>query len=210
MNEQTLKPTKRRHGERGPGKRRPPIKMWNMTGRMERGAALVAADELTDVEIAEKIGVHRTTLEKWKTVPAFVQRCLELRRQMRDQILREGIASRVERIKALMDRWMRMRQIIADREKEFAGIPVARTGLMIREYKSVGNQIRDIFILDAGLLKELRDHEKQAAQELGQWTEHVSITDLQTARKELAELIGVPEDQLPLPEPNVGSEPTMH
>ena len=64
MSEQTLKPTKRRHGDRGPRKRRPPIKMWSMTGRMERRAALVAADELTDVEIAERIGVHRTTLEK--------------------------------------------------------------------------------------------------------------------------------------------------
>ncbi|HSQ04872.1 MAG TPA: hypothetical protein VLN59_12595 [Burkholderiales bacterium] len=87
-------------------------------------------------------------------MPAFVERALELRRQMRDEILREGIASRVERVRA----WI-------------AGCACARS-----------SQIKYEFRLDSALLKELCEHEKQAAQELGQWTEHVTLGDLRTAR----------------------------
>lgn len=38
------------------------------------------------------------------------------------------------------------------------------------------NEIVYEYELDTGLLKELREHEKQAAQELGQWTERKDIT----------------------------------
>jgi hypothetical protein len=53
--------------------------------------------------------------------------------------------------------------------------PGADKGLLARSYKQLGSgedaTIVEEYAVDGVLLKELREHEKQAAQELGQWSE---------------------------------------
>jgi hypothetical protein len=53
------------------------------------------------------------------------------------------------------------------------------TGLLVRTVKSVGKgndaELIDLYEVDTGLLREIREFSKQAAQELGQWTDHASI-----------------------------------
>lgn len=52
-----------------------------------------------------------------------------------------------------------------------------KTGLIVHNVKGVGKgddfQLIDLYEVDTGLLREMREHEKQAAQELGDWTERV-------------------------------------
>lgn len=54
-------------------------------------------------------------------------------------------------------------------------VPGGKTGLLVREIKSIGAgpNSREVeeYKVDTGLLKELREHERQAAIELGQWQE---------------------------------------
>ena len=50
----------------------------------------------------------------------------------------------------------------------------------------------EVASLDVGLLKELREHEKQAAQELGQWTEKRELTGKDGGPIEIAS----PRDEL--------------
>ena len=102
------------------------------------------------------------------------------------------IAIREKRVAELDDRHRRMRLIIDERGVEMAGcaycgkpkedhpvvlspdricerfmaIAGGASGLLSRDFKADGHQV---FRVDTGLLSELREHEKQAAQELGQW-----------------------------------------
>lgn len=169
---------------------------FRWSGKTEMAAMLVAQDTLTDKQIAAECGVVERTLERWKLDPEFRARVQEHRDAFREQIRSEGIANRQNRVDALNDRWGRMRQVIEARAEEHADVPGGDTGLLVRQAKLVkvyetagappadqsdaeGEVLysgkRDVIVyeyaVDTSLLKELREHEKQAAQELGQWTE---------------------------------------
>ena len=155
---------------------------WKWTTRRERAAQLVADDQLTDTEIALQCGVTQRQLERWKKVPEFQERVAAIVEAERQAILAKGIAEKRNRVDALNDRWQRMRQVIDERaeDPDMAKVPGGRTGLLVREFKQIGTgpdaTMVEEFHLDAALLKESREHEKQAAQELGQWTEKRELT----------------------------------
>lgn len=166
---------------------------FEWTGRADRAALLVAKDEQTDDAIAGEIKITRRTLERWKLSPEFSGRVQEHRDLWRAEIKAKGIADRQNRIDALNDRHERMQRVIESRAEMHADVPGGDTGLLVRQAKLVkvydakgspdgddeGETLysakRDIIVyeyaVDTSLLKEMREHEKQAAQDLGQWTE---------------------------------------
>ena len=152
----------------------PPFRWSN---RSELAAQLVAADDLTNDQIAERCGVSRPALQKWKTRPEFMARVDEHLEAYRQAVLRHGVAFLERRVAALDERWRGMRRIIDERAASpvMQGVPGGTTGLLVHTAKGLGGgesfRVVDEFTLDCGLLRELREHEKQAAQELGQWTE---------------------------------------
>ena len=86
------------------------------------------------------------------------------------------ISSRNARVQALQNRWDRMREglnlLLAERGADMAEVPGGSSGLLTVDYR--GNQAMPVYKVDTGLLSllsELRALEKQAAEELGQWTE---------------------------------------
>lgn len=100
----------------------------------------------------------------------------------RTAILEQGISVKQSRIDALNDRWERMKQVIVERavDPNMQHVPGGKTGLLVHQQKAIGAgpsmQIIDEYNVDTGLLKEMREHEKQAAQEMGQWTEKLNLT----------------------------------
>jgi hypothetical protein len=78
------------------------------------------------------------------------------------------ISSRNARVRALQNRWDRMRQVIEQRaaSPDFAKVPGGPTGLLFRDLRCKDTPV---YKIDTGLLAELRAHEQQAAQELNQW-----------------------------------------
>ena len=150
---------------------------FRWSNRSDLAAGLVARDELTNAEIAGRVGVSRATLDRWKGHPDFKARVDDHLETFRRAVLRYGVAVLERRVAALDDRWRRMLRIIAERaeDPEMQNVPGGSTGLLVRIVKggAGGEGIKPIcqFELDTGLLRELREHEKQAAQELGQWTE---------------------------------------
>lgn len=142
----------------------------------ERAALMVAEDRLTDELIAGDLGIDRSTLHRWKTDPAFSARVDEIKRELREKIVALGIAERQNRIDAYNDRWRRMQQVIEQRAKAYKTVTVGgNTGLIVKQVKGIGKgedfQVVEEYAVDTGLLKEMREHEKQAAIELGDWTE---------------------------------------
>jgi hypothetical protein len=147
------------------------------TGRKAEAAALAAADDLTNEEQAARLGVARKTLDRWKAHPEFKARVAGLVAALEAAAADRGIARRLRRVQALQERWEKMQAVIAERaaDPDLADAPGGRTGLVVRQEKVIGGgdnaeRVTE-YAVDVGLLKELRAHEQQAAQELGQWAE---------------------------------------
>jgi hypothetical protein len=124
---------------------------WDNT--KEQAAQLFADGELTDCEIAEKLSISRMTLYRWRQVKEFADRVEEHLETFRQEVRRLGLASRERRVRAVNTRWNKVSKIV--------------------EAQGDGP--------DPALLKELRELEKQAAQELGQWSEKHEIEQVTKA-----------------------------
>lgn len=155
---------------------------FRWTGERSLAASLVAEDELTDPEIAARCGIERTTLWRWKLHPVFAAKVADLAKEMGDRSARYAIARKTRRILGLDDRRERMLKVIEERgaDPSMQSVPGGQTGLLVRTVKSIGggDNAREVteYAVDTALLKELREVEKLAAQELGQLTEHVELT----------------------------------
>lgn len=145
-------------------------------------AVLLAENDLSDQAIAERVGVGRMTLFRWRQHPEFAARIAEHVAEFEAATLRYEIAKRRRRVAALQGRWDKLHAIIEQRAERYGGAaPGSDTGLLVRQYKSIRSGTSKLgdpeyetvedWALDATLLKELREHEKQAAQEVGQWDE---------------------------------------
>lgn len=180
----------------------PPAGSEPLTGRDERIAFFVADDDLSDAEIAQQTGVSERTLYRLKRRPDFAARVLHLREEIRAEIRARGIAVKENRVRALHRRARRLERVIAERaaaaEREelaaapegwhpplvlpvpAAPVPGFRSGALARDYKSLGSgdqqRIVPVYEFDAALWRELREIEKQAAQEMGQWVSKEEVT----------------------------------
>lgn len=149
-----------------------------------KAAQLVALDALTDEEIAAQVGISRSTLKRWKAEPEFMADVESFLEAFRAKVRRQGIAILERRVQSLNNRWRRLEEVMRARAEDpsMQHVPGGNTGLLVRTYKQIGSgesaQIMEEYEVDAALLREFREHEKQAAQELGQWIdkkEHAGV-----------------------------------
>lgn len=168
-----------------------PVAVQNGTKR-QRAAILLAEDDLTDEQIAEVLNIGRTTLSRWKTDPEFNAAVGDYRGKIIADALRLPIAKKHERVKVLNDLHTRSLRVIADRAERHveelddpdSAINATRrifgtdtpaeaaTGLLVRQESVNASGMKTVnWAVDTGLMKEIRDLHKQAAQELGQWVE---------------------------------------
>ena len=130
-------------------------------------------------------------------------RVAELTTELSADLVAAEISDRNARIQALQERWTRLRanldKVLEERGAEMAGVvPGGSTGLLMRDYKGGKDASTPVYRLDPGvvaLLAELRAHEKQAAEELGQWVEKReetstvdSVAILNEGRQRVAEM----------------------
>ena len=152
-------------------------KPFRWDSRKETAAALLAEDHLADEQIAAASGCSRPTLVRWKTAPEFAARIQEIARRLGDLAMRHAIARKHKRVGRLQDRWDRMQRVVEERaaDPEMRDVPGGATGLLVKTIKQIGSgdAAREVeeYAVDTGLLKEEREYAKQAALELGQWTE---------------------------------------
>lgn len=157
------------------------MSVFTITKKHEEAAQLLASGELTDTEIAERLDVTRQTIWYWKKNPEFAALIDEHLDRFREEVLRRGLANRMRRVKAQNDRWNRLQRIIEERadHADYANAPGGRTGLLARTVKMIGSgenaTVIEEFAVDVGLAKLLLEHEKQAAQELGQWIDKQEV-----------------------------------
>jgi hypothetical protein len=147
-----------------------------------QAAYLLAEDELTDEQIAAKVGVHRATLARWKEWPDFLAKVKEAVAELGEVAQRYALGRRAFRVRCLTDRAQRLRRVIEQRaaDPSMRGVPGGDTGLVVRQVKGIGKgqyfRVVEEYAVDTALLHELRETERQAAQELGQWSEKRETT----------------------------------
>ena len=154
---------------------------WKWTRQRAKAAKLAAEDTLTNDQIAAVVGITRQGVDKWRRAPEFQARVAEIIAAYADAIKDEGIANLLNRVASYNDIWHKMQTVIAERadSSEMQAVPGGKTGLLVHTYKMAGGKepvVMDEYAVDTGLLAEMRAHAKQAAQELGQWTEKKELT----------------------------------
>jgi hypothetical protein len=145
-------------------------------------AFLLADDALSDEEVAAAVKCSRSQLARWNRHPQFAARVTEIRDGLTDLLSRHEIARKHWRVRQLNSRWKALERIIERRaaNPEIRALPGGDTGLIVRQRKMLGTGDNAVPIveaaLDTGLLKEMRELEKQAAIECGQWVEKQDLT----------------------------------
>jgi hypothetical protein len=154
---------------------------FSWTGQKEKAAVLLAQNDKTDEVIAKDVGVSLSALAKWKVFPQFSERVKSLTGDIRRAVRSHGISVIENRVIGLQRRRDKMLKIIEERGEspEMQDVPGGKSGMLVHNVKSVGSGAEaervDLYEFDASLLKELREHEKQAAQELGQWEDKINL-----------------------------------
>lgn len=140
-----------------------------------KAVPLVALDEQSDEAIASELGITTRTLRNWKRQPAFEERVQLLRDEFAAVVRREAILTVEGRVAEYASRHERMRSVIDRRAAAGGSAPGAETGLLVQSFKAIGSgesaYAQAEWSVDTGLLREMRELEKQAAQDLGQWAE---------------------------------------
>jgi phage terminase small subunit len=100
--------------------------------------------------------------------------------EWRDEIKSHAITLQEYRIARIADLEQRCALIIAERADEMAGeAPGGASGLLVRQKKVIRSgddvTIEYQYVVDTGLIKELRELLKHAAIETGQWTENKNV-----------------------------------
>jgi hypothetical protein len=151
--------------------------------RRQRAALELAQAWIPDELIAKHAHVSRRQFARWKEHPAFQARVAEHQRLFDEHIKEKGLADRQNRVAAMNGRWLELQRVVMERaaDPQMQSVPGGTTGLLVHQTKMIGQgtnaTLIDEYAVDTGLLKELRDLEKQAAQDLGQWVERRSVNE---------------------------------
>lgn len=154
-----------------PKKARQKLAGFKWDERRTKAAQLVAEGQKTNEEIAKACGVARQTFDLWNADKTFSARVQQIVQATAAALLKDGIRVKENRVSNLQSRVDKMLALIEARGVEMKDeIAGGETGLLVRDYKGKDADI-PVYKFDAAVVKELREHEKQAAIELGQWTE---------------------------------------
>lgn len=168
---------------------------WTATRR--KAAVLVAADDLTNGEIAAQLGIAPSTLSSWKARSEFMAEVGDHIGQLQAAMLRYRIAKKRERLKVLDRLHEKLLTVVEERAEDMAGdAPGTGTGMVVKQIKSIGvgpnTQIIEEYAVDNATARQIMALQEQAAKELGQWVERTATEDL----TRIVEIVGVPADAL--------------
>lgn len=166
------------------------MKAFSWTAPRTRAALLLAEDSLSDEGIANTVGVSAVTLWRWKQHPEFTARIAEHVEALDRAVSRYRIAKRRERVRILDQQQSRLLELQDARAVKYADdVPGGETGLMIPQVKIGGGGPDGPVVVTEwvrdDVSPEIRALQKQAAMELGQWSEKSSVDHSGSIRREI-------------------------
>ncbi|HUV68967.1 MAG TPA: hypothetical protein VMW15_04840 [Terracidiphilus sp.] len=136
-------------------------------------ARLAYSGNLTDEQIAQRVQRSRKTVNTWKQSDIYKRETARLAEIARTQNANVLLRNRDYRLEKLQDRHDRLLTVIQERAKypELAKVPGGKTGALVLEPRTVAGEKVVVAKFDAALFREIRDLERQAAEECGQYGE---------------------------------------
>jgi transposase-like protein len=160
----------------------PGPKVEKLTTRQQQALNLLVEGEHTIAEISAEVGVEPSTLWRWRhDKPAFREALHEALAIAEMEARQFAVAKRVKRIEALDEVHAGLLRIISERQARYADEdhPGAATGLLVKTYKAIGSgawaYTEVEWAVDRPLIQALLEVQKQAAMELGQWSEKADV-----------------------------------
>lgn len=207
---------------------------WKWTTQRLQAANLAAEDRLTDAKIAADLGVTRQCIAKWRSQAEFRLRVARIINEATARAHAEGVMTVAGRVQRYKDRLDALDRIVTERAADpaLANVPGGKTGfvylepMLVKVYDTSGqfteqmaaldtppeqltSAKRDILVhvakVDLATMSEMRQIEKQAAQDQGQWSEkhensqQTEILVRQYVGIDLGRLTGQTRDADPLP-----------
>lgn len=169
----------------------PPV----MTPDKLRAVELLAEGSTPIEQVAKQLGLNRRTLWTWRQEPAFLAALKAYEAELEQDSLRFAIARRRERLSDYDQRRFKFLQIVAKRAAWFAenrpDVPGGETGLLQIQLKVVGSgpaaYTVEEYLPDVALSRELRELNRAAATELGQWSEKTQVEAQVAQRVQIVE-----------------------
>lgn len=136
----------------------------------------LAANKESTRSIANRFDVNRSSIQRHGVnhLPTVVTEAVQARRlRAGSEVLDVALVDQEERLKRQSDRWERLHRVIEQRAEAMKDVAEGGdTGLLVRKVKSIGSgeyaERVDEYAVDAPMLKEIRELEKQTSEELGQ------------------------------------------
>ena len=128
-------------------------------------------DLMTDVAIAEAVGVDERTLRRWKQIPEFLEEFDQLGMQYHKITRQRCLNAKARRLDARLDRYRLLLLLIDERAN--AGDPAVPgdcTGLIIKRIINTKNGVVIEARIDHALLRELARLEDEFSRECDRYT----------------------------------------
>lgn len=143
-----------------------------LPSRQEEAARLVAEDDLTNEQIAAKVGVKRQTLDLWKKRPDFIGRVNEHKEAFKNRALTEGFADKRARLQLLNSLTFDLAKDMAEPATEDAP-----KGTYRKEVKIAANgEVVDYVVLDKAKYDTVRGLMDDIAKEMGDRQTKVEVS----------------------------------
>lgn len=154
-----------------------------LSAKQARAALLLAEDELSDEQIAEQVGIARSTLALWKDRPAIVARVVAHSEAFKQVVLSAGFADKRARIKELDAMGRDLLAKLRSGDYERGDVKLSATGEQVT-IRVIDNatitQVRGLF---DDLAREVGDRKAETV------TKHTGTIAVEDARERLADLV---------------------
>lgn len=144
----------------------------------ELAAQMVAEGRFDYKEVADKVGINRETLSRWRKQPEFADRVTTITREMSAEIMKRGLCRKEYRLSTLASLQSKLLTVFEERgaDPDMQNISGGKTGLIVKTYKIGKDICMPEYAVDAGAIRTLQAIQEQAAKELGQLVEKRETT----------------------------------
>lgn len=161
---------------------------WKWDRRKTKAAVLLASGDHNRDKICELVPCDKNTLARWKRVPEFRDRVQEIRDEILDDLVSHGVGNKSRRIRRLNKHWEDLMQVLTtkDLNAKLEGLHGEHGGMLAArrvddwEVKDGKRKkiTKTIFVFDRDvprILKEMREIEKAAATEVGDFIQKIQL-----------------------------------
>jgi transposase-like protein len=139
-------------------------------------AAAMIARDVPIREIARQFGVTPRTIYTWAKTKEAQERIAAVKAGVSEATKHLAIADKARRIETLDTLHSKLLTVVDERAVDMTGeVAGGGTGLMARQVKQMGRSTVTEYVVDSGVVREIRGLEEQAAKELGDWIEKSAI-----------------------------------